>query len=160
MELHLSSASIAQKEATSIIWPMMERGSIQERYFDPQFDGFALPDLDDLFDDDYHLLTFKKIIIKRISTLKPEDQVVIRRSLRTQDVYGGTGSDRLLIDTILSVGKNPYYGVIREGFDAVSVFDRKPQVGITVKEEVDGVKASKCESLSEKRDLGSHKRRS
>ncbi|KAL5756742.1 hypothetical protein ACOSQ2_021488 [Xanthoceras sorbifolium] len=32
---------------------MMERGSIQERYFDPQFDGFALPDLDDLFDDDY-----------------------------------------------------------------------------------------------------------
>ncbi|KAL5823533.1 hypothetical protein ACOSQ4_021433 [Xanthoceras sorbifolium] len=148
MELHPSSASIAQKEATSIIWPMMERGSIQERYFDPQFDGFALPDLDDLFDDDYR------------NTLKPEDQVVIRRSLRTQDVYGGTGSDRLLIDTILSVGKNPYYGVIREGFDAVSVFDRKPQVGITVKEEVDGVKASKCESLSEKRDLGSHKRRS
>ncbi|KAL5758566.1 hypothetical protein ACOSP7_021177 [Xanthoceras sorbifolium] len=47
------------------------------------------------------------------------------------------------------VGKNPYYGVIREGFDAVSVFDRKPQVGITVKEEVDGVKASKCESLKE-----------
>ncbi|KAL5758567.1 hypothetical protein ACOSP7_021178 [Xanthoceras sorbifolium] len=53
MELHPSSASIAQKEATSIIWPMMERGSIQERYFDPQFDGFALPDLDDRFDDDY-----------------------------------------------------------------------------------------------------------
>ncbi|KAL5732938.1 hypothetical protein ACOSP7_032283 [Xanthoceras sorbifolium] len=26
---------------------------LQERYFDPQFDDFDLPDLDDLFDDDH-----------------------------------------------------------------------------------------------------------
>ncbi|KAL5736956.1 hypothetical protein ACOSQ2_031769 [Xanthoceras sorbifolium] len=32
---------------------MMERRSIQECYFDPQFDSFALPDLGDLFDDDH-----------------------------------------------------------------------------------------------------------
>ncbi|KAL5819691.1 hypothetical protein ACOSQ4_023533 [Xanthoceras sorbifolium] len=90
---------------------------------------------------------------KTFSPVKPSPCVKV--PLNFKDVYGGTGSDRVLIDTILSVGKNPYYGVTREGFDAVSVFDRKPQVGITVKEEVDGVKASKCESLSEKRDLGS-----
>ncbi|KAL5805191.1 hypothetical protein ACOSQ3_031991 [Xanthoceras sorbifolium] len=53
MELHPSSASIAQKGVSSIIWPMMERRSIQECYFDPQFDSFALPDLGDLFDDDH-----------------------------------------------------------------------------------------------------------
>ncbi|KAL5788711.1 hypothetical protein ACOSP7_005660 [Xanthoceras sorbifolium] len=72
---------------------------------------------------------------KTFSPVKPSPCVKV--PLNFKDVYGGTGSDRVLIDTILSVGKNPYY------------------VGITVKEEVDGVKASKFESLSEKRDLGS-----
>ncbi|KAK3221772.1 hypothetical protein Dsin_008797 [Dipteronia sinensis] len=75
--------------------------------------------------------------------------------LSFKDAYAGTGSDKVLIYTILSVVKTPHCGLTREEIDTVSVVKRKPQVGITVKEELDGVKPCKGESLNEKGELGS-----
>ncbi|KAH7569161.1 hypothetical protein JRO89_XS06G0115400 [Xanthoceras sorbifolium] len=122
--------------------PVVIRRSLRTRGMSPDFEGLR-----------GHVVDTVNETKKTFSPVKPSP--CVKGPLSFKDVYGGTGSDRVLIDTILNVGKNPYCGVTREGFDAVSVFDRKPEVGITVKEEGDGVKASKCESLSEKRDLGS-----
>ncbi|KAL5799154.1 hypothetical protein ACOSQ3_032227 [Xanthoceras sorbifolium] len=48
---------------------MMERCSIQKRYFDPQFDGFALPYLDDLFDDNHQKEEEKEEVSNELVTM-------------------------------------------------------------------------------------------
>ncbi|TXG60795.1 hypothetical protein EZV62_012158 [Acer yangbiense] len=123
--------------------PVVIRRSMRSRGMPPDSEG--------LRDD---VLSSVNEISKTLSPVNSPPCVV--GPLSFKDAYAGTGSVKVLIDTILSVAKNnPHCGVTKEEIDTDSVLERKPQVGITVKEEFDGVKACKGESLSEKGELRS-----